>query len=517
MRTRAIASIVLALALAAPAARAARLDGSATLGGTIVNQTGDRTAVQETFDLYDGFTIYDLRLDGNLAPGDVLLLDLRDLNLKSRQGEFVYQVPGALRLDGSLTQHRQLFSPDGGIASLRKDWRLGAELTPARWLALGGRFGYLSRDGDRLPFPPGTLDALGLRYDNALRTGEVTADVRAGRRGGGLSYQISDNTDGLDPVADRRGQQVAARLYAPCLLGDRLTHFVRASYGTRRLSNRDLEYRIANVLYTGVLEPIRPLRLKYQFEGNRLDDQATGLRTERFVNLVDAAWTGPFGQVNGGYAYETNDDDRSLTSYNTWHAGLTARYRRWVSARFEYASRSKEDLENLTLLQDMESSQIRARLELRPWQTLVLGSTFARREREFPGVDVELKGDVVTAYGRYDLPRWGALSSDYSHSVDDARDRLGGFHTRSDIVTGRVEVARIPRVTLAGGVTWLDVKRDLDIEKSILFAEGTARIAGDLRLWAAYNGFNYDDYVLLDRYYTANVLRLGIGYDLHVQ
>ena len=63
----------------------------------------------------------------------------------------------------------------------------------------------------------------------------------------------------------------------------------------------------------------------------------------------------------------------------------------------------------------------------------------------------------------------------------------------------------------------MDIGEDLDVEKSIVFIEGMYDVMDDLHLEVKYNVYNYDDYVLLDRYYTANVVWLTVAYDLHVK
>jgi len=84
-------------------------------------------------------------------------------------------------------------------------------------------------------------------------------------------------------------------------------------------------------------------------------------------------------------------------------------------------------------------------------------------------------------------------------------------------VTGRVDFERIKGIRLAGGVTYLNVRRDLDLEKSLVFAEGVYTLRDNYHLEVKYNVYNYDDYVLIDRYYTANVLRINVAYDLHLR
>ena len=40
---------------------------------------------------------------------------------------------------------------------------------------------------------------------------------------------------------------------------------------------------------------------------------------------------------------------------------------------------------------------------------------------------------------------------------------------------------------------------------------------GDYHVEVKYNVYNYDDYILLDRYYTANVVWVNVAWDLHFE
>ena len=519
MRTTTIATMcgLLIVTLAASAPWAGTLNGTVKLGGIFLDEEGDRSAVQETYNIYDGFSVTQIRLNGTLDPRHTFMLDLREINLGARRGDLVYRVPGTFKLTAGYDQHRQIFSPDGGVNAERKDLRVGAHLTPLAWLGLSGSFGYLARDGDRLPYPLGTVSSLGTRYDNALKTGDVTADIRKDRRGGAVSYRVSDYSDALDPTAHRSGRLVSARLYAPSPFCDQWTHFLRGAYGVRKLSNRDLDYTLANFQYTGVVQPTGAFQLKYNFEANRVDNKSNLLTTDRFQNNFDATYSYKRGRVTGGYGYEIADDDRTLTSYHTWRAGTAFRYEKYVSAKLDYASRVKKDQEELTLLKDVEATQIRAKLQVQPHDAVALGLGYSRRQREFPDIGVTADGDVIDAFGRYTCNGWGALSGDYSVSTDDYEDLARGFHTRSHLVTGRVEFDRIRNVRLAGGVTYVSVGKDLDIEKSMVFLEGAYTLLNDYHVEVKYNVYNYDDYVLTNRYYTANVVRINLAYDLHLK
>jgi hypothetical protein len=519
MRTSALATLGIAavVALAAPALRAGTIDGTVKLGGVILSDEGDRSTVQETYNIHDGFALSQIRLHGTLDPRQVFALDLREMNRDSRQGDLAYRVPGIFKLTAGYGQSRQVFDPARVFTTDRKHWKVGAQVTPARWLSLTGGAGQITRAGERLSFPLGTESVLGEGVDSRLTTGEVTASVRMDRYGGAVTYRQSDFADDRNGLADRTGRVVSARLYGPWRFYDKWTHLLRGAYGVRELSNRDLDYTLAHLQYTGILEPIDAYQVRYAFEANRIDSKSTGLKTDWFRNDLDATVFYRYGRIGGGYGYETHDDDRSLTAAHRWRAGATYRFARVLNAKLDYAGRMRNDQEDLTLLKDVESSRIRGQLQVSLREGVALGGGFTRRLRQFPDIDVEADGKVATAFARLDAPRWGSLSTDYSHALDEVLDRAGRFETRSDMVTARVELTRLPAVRLAAGVTYLDIGRDLDLEKSIVFMEGGVKLLPGYRLEVKYNVYNYDDYLLLDRYYTANVLRIDVGYDFNLR
>ncbi|HET9326190.1 MAG TPA: hypothetical protein VFQ05_05395 [Candidatus Eisenbacteria bacterium] len=502
-----------ALMLAAAPTPAATLSGAVKVGGVYMDEVGDLSTVQETYNLEDGFALARIQLAGTLDPRSSFMLDLRDLNLRSRAGDLAYRVPGRFRLTAGYDQNRYVFDPGRGVTSERKDWHGGLQYTPNPWLSLTGDFNHQTRQGDRLAYPLGTASVLGSQYDDAFITGQVTADVRSGRRGGGLSFRMSDYSDALNGAADRKGQVVAARFYVPMPFYQRWNNLFRGSYGTRELSDGGLEYQLSSFSYTGVLQPRDAYEVRYVFDASRVDDQALDLMTDRFQNDVDATWFHRYGRVSAGYGYEMNDDDRRLTTYQSWRAGATLRPDPRFSALVDYAGRVKKDQEELTLLKDIEASRLRAKLEYRH-ETLTIGGDYAKRERELPDIGVTVDGTVVGGFVRYELPNWGAASADYRHANDEYVDILAGFETESDIVTGRLEIGRIRNLRVAGGVTYLNMGKDLDIEKSNVFVEAGLTLVGRYHLDAKYNCYNYDDYILITRYYTANVVRVELGYDL---
>lgn len=509
-----IGTTVLMLMLVAATPWAGTLKGSVRVGGVFLDETGDPSTTQESYDLEEGFALSRLHLVQTFDPGSSLMLDLRDINLRSRAGNLAFRVPGRFRLTAGYDQNRYVFDPGRGVTSERKDWRGGLQFTPAKWLSLAADLNHQQKEGDRLAYPAGTASALGQSYDHRFLSGQVTADVRAGRRGGGLSYRMTDFADELNPAADRQGRVVAARLYAPMPFWSKWNNYLRGSYGTRELTDGGLEYTMSGFQYTAVIQPAEPWEFRYGLDLSRVEDSAADLQTDRVQNDFDLTWHHKYGRVSAGYGHEMNDDDRSLTDYHTWRAGMTFRPHQALNTRLDWTGRVKRDMEELTLLKDVYALKFRGRVDYKPTARFTLTGDYSRRERELPDIGVTMNGSVAGAVVRYEVPKWGALMADYSHGVDEYVDLMAGFETESDVVSARVEVSRIRNLKVASGLTYLDIGRDLDIEKSLVFVEGSLKLGGRYHLGAKYNCFNYDDYILLDRYYTANVVRVDLGYDL---
>jgi len=524
MRTRTLSNVSIALAVLLVASPVwARWDGTLKLGGIVLDEEGDKSTVQETYDIHDGFALSQVRLSGTPTEDTYLTFNVRDINLDSRQGNLLFRKPGLLQLDASYDQHRQVFDSGRSISSDRKNFDIGARVTPVKWLKLWGGFGYMNRDGDRLSYPGSsgavlgteTVSTLGTGYDYSMRSGRGGAEVRKDRRGAAVDYRGTDFTDDKNPDADRTGNVVSARAWTPDYFTDKLTHFFRAAYGVSKLTD-SVDYTLSSFQYTGVTRPVNEFELKYSFGAQRVDHETTGLKTDRYQNDVDATFYHEGGSAFGGYSYETNDDDLHLTNYHSWRFGGVLRGDQHT-VRVRYSGREKKDTESLTLLQEVQSSRILTDVELRPYEDLTVGMGLNVRDRVFPDIGVESHGKVLRGNARYAYPEWGGLSGSYSFTQDKYTDLVAGYYVKSHVVTGRADLNRIPNLRLSGGVTYLDIGKNLDIVKTIGFMEAEYTVAENYHFEVKYNVYNYDDYVLLDRYYTANAVWFNFAYDLHVE
>jgi hypothetical protein len=506
--------MILAGASLASTVAAQSFEGTIGLGGIYEDETGDKAVMQETYNIFDGFSVSQIRLTGNFNPRHYFSLNLREVNLDSRKGEFAYRTPNHLRFNTSYNQWRQIFDREASVTSERKDWRAGLTVTPNEWGKVLASYKHTKKNGDRMSYPAGTMSALGTQYDYVLQTGMIEGDVKKDRVGFAVAYNFANFDDKITDVQDRFGYLLSARLYgAAYLWPDKLTHLLRGGYGEQELSESGLKFTTKNFQYTGVVRPQERFQFKYNFYANRIDDEGTGVETDNIQNNFDLTYYHGYGQVFAGYGYETQDNDFNLTNYNTWRVGGSVNYQKRVKAQLEYGNRTKKDDGDITLLRDIESNKFLAALRYQANDELYLGGKVTLRKREFTSIGVEAEGELYNAYGGYVYPDWGSFTADYSYTVDDYDDLAGAFKVSYDMVTARLQCDRVRDLVLVGGVTYLNIGEDLNIEKSILFFEGMYTVLDDYHLEVKYNIYNYDDYAAFNKFYTANVVWFNVAYD----
>jgi hypothetical protein len=517
-----ISILLLAPAGAAHADSTAVWDGRVRAGGIIIDETGDRSVMQETFNLYEGFALSSLYLRGRMDARTHLLLDLTDINLGDRRGKFDFRRTGMLNLRSTYAENRFVFDPAGNVDAQRRNSYTTLTVTPQRWLWLSGDYNLQTRSGDRLPVRPGPTGWLGSQYDSKLHRWRLEAQARARNGiGGTVAYDAVHQNDALDARRERDGYVASAVVHVPRFYFQRLTHVVRGAFGRSEVSASGPGYDLLSAQYTGIVDATDWSRLKYRFYASQVDDEATRMRTDNYIHELDATLRWRMAIAMLGYGWEARDDDTAVTTSQTLRGSLSLRMPdNRVSGRIAYAARDTEDEEDATLLRDTEFDRFEARVDARPVPALSVGARAANRTRRMPDIGSRAEGWTATGYAtwRYQPAAnarniSGELGADYTYSDDDYDNTTGSDHVVMHAATGRAGIGVGSRTNLSAAVTYLDAGADLDIQKSILSFGAEYRFGNGISADAQYNVYNYDDYLVFSRYYTANVVWLNVGYE----
>jgi len=511
-------ALLLGIMLTAPV-QASKWNGVLKLGGIYLDESenSDLSAVQETYNIYDGFNVTKILLNGQFAEKHFLSFNLTEVNLDSRKGYLSYRLPNKVRFSARYDEHRQVFDPDRNVTSRRKDWHTTLGVVANSWLRFDGRYDWQTRTGNRLSFPLGTDSWLGNSYDNTIQRGYIEAVGQTQGRGLAVGYEFTDFADGTFETNDRQGYVVSARAYGNAHYLPWWSHYLRGAIGETKLKNgTGLKWELSSFEYTGMARPWQRVGLKYNFYAGRTEDQSRDMPTDNVRNDFDVIYYSQYGRIYGGYGYIINDDDRSITSYDVWRLGLNGGYQKYITVRFDWQSRTKTDQEKRTLLKDLEDSRIR--LNLRSvYKFVTVGVGYLDRTREFTDISVKSEGTRVSGFLELRDDTWGAIVADYARMDETYTNLWAPFETQTDIVTGRVDFEYVTDLRLSAGTSYLKIAKDLDIEKSIIFFEGEYVFLDDWSVDFKYNVYNYDDFILVDRFYTANVVWFNVGYRFSVE
>lgn len=501
----------------APPVHASKWNGVLKVGGIYLDEYdgGNLSAMQETYNIFDGFNVAKVLVNGNFADRHNLTLNLTDINLDSRKGYLSYRVPNRVRFSARYDQYRYVFDPDRQVTSSRKDWQAFLGVTATPWLRFDGRYNWQTRTGDRQSYPPNTDSWLGTSYDNTIQRGYIEAVAQKYGRGVAVGYEFTDFDNGTYDADSRQGYIVSARAYGNAHYLPWWNHYLRGALGETKLKEGGLDWQLSSFEYTGVARPWQRVGLKYNFYASRIEDASTDMPTDTYRNDFDVIYYSRYGRVYGGYGYITNDDDQAITSYDVWRAGLNGNYEKWITLSVDWQNRTKTDQEKKTLLQDIEDSRLKVRVRS-VYRFVTVGLGYNDRTRDFTDIGLSAEGERYEAYLELRDARWGAIRGDYSYSEEEYTDYSGGYSPKSNIVTGRVDFEYITDLRLTAGTSFLDIGGDLDIEKSILFFEGEYVLLDDWIFEVKYDVFNYDDFIVLGDYYTANVVWFNVGYKFSV-
>ena len=520
MRRLIIAVSLLAMTAGAAVAADSHWDGRVRMGGIWLDQTGDQSTMPETYNIYDGFTVSSIYLKGYSDPRTHLMLDLTNINQDARKGSLDFRRTGMLRLQSRYTENRWVFDPTSTVDASRKNWWTSLSVTPSKSLWFSADYGLQKRGGNRIGLNPGKEGWLGTAYDSKLQRFRLEAQARANNGiGGSAAYDYVIQQDALDVDRARTGYVVSANVHAPCQLWHRLTHVLRGAVGRNEVRRTGLGFDLKTLQYTGLVRATDQLRFRYRFDGSRVDDEATTLRTDNYSHDVDGTFTHRMGALMLGYGWEALDDDRAITTTDKFRAALSLHDpKNRVSGRVAYDTRQKDDKENTTLIRDTESDRWDVRLDTRPIDALSLGARYSDRKRDLPDLGTKADGMAVTGYGAWShepgdfIVAITEVGVDYTYADDEYDNLFGTQRIASHVVTGRVGVTVFEDLDLTGSFTYLKATKDLDLDKSIISVSAGYRFPRGFLADVQYNVYNYDDYLITDRVYTANVVWFNVGY-----
>lgn len=489
--------------------------GRARIGYVFLDEEGNLGVNQETFNTYEGPSI---SLDNfrYLTHGGLnLFADLQNITLNNRNLRAGISKPGRFAVSLYHNQYRRTYSFDGGRYTRRSVAGGQFECMPLKYFHFFGGFDRTKKHGRQTALYEFRADTVVLGTDYTQSAFNIGAQTVLAGGMVRLEYRTFDFSDNFAVGGDRQARQFTATAFMPVPRYSRVT--VSAGYIHRRDQHDWSHTELTTHTGWGGARALLPLGLSLdgRFLFARTKQSVQNVETDNVVTTMAAGRAWPkYGGIRIGYENRISDDLTNRTVANALMASGWARINDRLSARGRVSTRLKEVKTGATLLgdEDVTRFQISARYQ----DTLYGDMTLRYQGRVRTNDDIDTRVEYTAATAELNLVRreYGRLTVTYSYYLGQFSNRAAArpdnFEFSDHVVTGKIETITWRKVQGMLGGTYYRSRRDHNTEKFGLSCGIRYDLPSQFQVEAMYDGVNYDDFLVNDRYYTGNIVTMNV-------
>jgi len=515
------ACLTVCAALLGPTTAAAQenpqtIQGSIGVGGTWIDETGDRSLVRERADLFEGVSLRQVDLH-YLAPHSVRI-DIFAPRVDPVARDAQLRVASRFASGSVRTASNHfIFDPQGALKSQRDLLTADLRVRPVQHVELFGEHSRIDLGGRRQAIVAGDEGELGTSYD------QDTATWRGGLRLDGLRSNLEVAYLGREfqsrsaPEADRHVNGVEAtlrtrphaRLEAEGLYGWSRTRLL--ADGTPLESDR----------VSGRVDFLVRPNLRIGPIGRFEESTDLSLSVRSHIWALGFGVRGRTGRGWGDLDAEWGQRDNRLGTSDVWGLRVGGGYdlADGLQIRGLYQRRERDRQNSVApeapappladVVGTLAVQRIEGRLRYRPTPRFTAEALLGRFDKDYHDVQVEQQ---VWRYGlQGSAEARPGVRLDAGWRLDDAFDTrtTGDYDLRTHVVFGGVDVTAISRLALRARADYYTMQRSLDEWKLLFTAGAEYELLRSLFFGIEYARNDYEDDVeTLD--YQANVWQLTL-------
>jgi hypothetical protein len=504
----------------ASASAADKGSGSVKIGYTFVDDSGSLALNQETYNTYEGLGLSLLDWRYGFDNGISLSADLNNITLNNRNLKANACKPGLFSLSFTNNQYRRFYDFYGTNFTRRATTGVQASFQPHRLAKFFAGFGTTQKHGNTFEVESPIYDTIVASTDytnTSFNIGALVGERRASLR---LDYRHFNFDDKTTLNADRKADNLSATATVLVPRFERLMLTGGIDYRKDKDELRPAyletdQYWTAARLYLPY-QIIADYRVLYAIAKHE-DTTNQKFSTDHIVQTatVGKNWT-RYGGLRVGYEYHIVDNfiDQTASSgilADAWLRPISRIYMHGVMA-----TRRNTVQEGVTLLgdEDLTRHDVSIKYTQPEW-----GDVTARwqgRLRKNPDLNSRVDYRALTAQVNVERKEYGRLSvvwTYYKGQYKNESDNIG-FEFGDHVLSGSIHPRTWRNFDVDFGATYYRSRRSLDIEKSDLNFGVKYTFLKNHHVEARYNVYNYDDYLLNNQYYTANIFEINIIKDL---
>ncbi|MCX6835439.1 MAG: hypothetical protein NTW07_09960 [candidate division Zixibacteria bacterium] len=491
--------------------------GAVRLGYTYLDEDGSRAVNQETHNSYEGLGVSLNQWHYNWDSGMRLKADLNNVTLNNRNLRFSIGKPGSFGLSVTNSQYRRIYSDSGNDYTRRRATNVQANYQPTQHVKLNAGYGRMDKHGKDFFVLPAISDTVSRSTDWSQNTYNLGAQFGDGIRLFRADYRRFDFTDNTPLAANRTADLINLQASSALPRYDWAVVSGGLNYRKDKAAKTETELKTSQYWTGAKLNFTSTLYTDYRLI-YAINDRSTPARTiDNYSNsiVLGKSWS-LWGGARVGYENRVGDDFVSRTKSD----GLLVSA--WLKPAEKWyfncgVSTHKSDVtDGVTLLGDENRTNhtIVAKFIEPQWGDI--SARWDGRIRKNDDLTSKVDYDILSGEVNLSRPKLGRLTVSYSHYT-------GSYTNQSDVtsyefvehlLTGHAYPVAYKNFTVDGGGTYYRSQRDQDVEKFSLDLGVSYQFPRSYRVEVRYNVFNFDDFLFLDKYYTANIVEVSLIKDV---
>lgn len=499
------------LACIVPYVAVADGSGDITLDYTYLDEEGNQAVNQGTFNRYEGIGLSLENFRYGFASGVNVSADLKRITLNNRHLNFGVRKPGLFDIRLFNNQYRRAY--DFGGSSVTRRYRTGASMSvyPHRYIKLYGGGEYTGKSGKMVDLfdPAGGYRSYDIDYGRLYYKAGMVFNYEGRMFQAEYSGDDYEDKEHLDRDQTRYRIRLNAATPVPryewIVLSGGFLHF------DTRYDTNDFAYS-ANRVWSGIrIEPRGRFALNYNFVFDRASSDSDLVATDNIAHAVYVQYMrAGFLNLTVGYQNDINDDIDDEVNSDTYYLSGWYKPSARLEFRGEYGNRAEKVVEGYRLTGNEDRQRFKFSGKYRSTEYGDVKITYENKSRKNESLSSEVCFDRISLDGNLIVSSLGNLNCGYSYSIGEYENGDGTFEYNSHVIYGDIFLNEYRRFKPGFGFVYYRSKRDLDTESFNLNFKAVYRFMKDYRLHVEYNVHNFDDFLVDNQYYTANIVEISL-------
>jgi len=485
--------------------------GDLKFGYVYLDEDGNKSVNQSSFNRYDGLNVSLDKFRYRLGNGIQFRADLKNISLKNRNLSFSVLKSGLFGADFRTSQFRRIYDFEGDKYTHRNLTSGGLWFYPQRFIKMYASGSFNNITGTTEDLFNTTLIDLPDEIDYKQQKYTIGTQFNYQGRMIQAEYNTISYTDKNIESKDQTRQNI--KLNAALIIPKFEWLQLFGGYQQFKTEYRDTEFGLKSTTARGGAGVSLPYNfaVKYDIFFNRAGSDSDFVETDNIAQAVYLSYLKPrLIGITVGYQNDVNDDyEDSFKSNSYYFAGLLYPSSQ-SEIRGEFGIRAEEVDQGSRLVGNEDRSKYKISGKYKLSGNSSFGIKYEARKRKNEQIGSETDFNRIAVESNLGSAKFGWLTAGYSYAVGNYKNDEQEFEFADHQVHLDMNSAEFKKLVGGFGLTYYRSQRDLDIESVGLRFIGGYKLAGDYRIEAIYNVYNFDDLLAINQYYTENIVEFNI-------